>query len=146
MFKKLTVFVILLSLILVTVPVSAANYNSHPAKYNVSERIQPVIYERTITVNDNGGVFRVGFADVVFKKGCLDSEKLPISITAEISAVNGVAGIEFNPDIPSFNKDVTIRVDGYRGFIYDKTSHKNIYVEIRKQQFKVSHFSRYAFS
>jgi hypothetical protein len=146
MLKKLTVFIVLLSFILLAVPVSAAHYTPQPAGYNVSESVQPVIYERTIKVNDNGGAFRVGFADIIFKKGCLESDQLPIAIDVEISAVNGVAGIEFHPDIPSFNKEVTIRVDAYKGYIYDKTQKKNIYVEIKKQQLKVSHFSRYAFS
>lgn len=146
MLKKLTIIVVLLTFILMAVPVSAAQYTPHPGKYNVSESANPVIYERTIRVNENGGVFRVGFADVVFKKGSLDSDSLPITIDVEISAVNGVAGIEFSPDIPDFNKDVTIRVDAYKGYLYDKAQHKNIYVEIKKQQLKVSHFSRYAFS
>lgn len=146
MLKKLTVFIVLLSFILLAVPVSAAHYTSQPAGYNVSESVQPVIYERTIKVNDNGGVFRVGFADVIFKKDCLGSDKLPVTIDVEISAVNGIAGIEFHPDISNFSKQVTIQVDAYKGYIYDKTQRKNIYVEIKKQQLKVSHFSRYAFS
>lgn len=146
MLKKLTVFVILLSFILIAVPVSAAHNNPHQENYSVSESTEPVIYKETITVTEDGGVFRVGFADVVFKKDFLDPEMLPITFDVEISAVDGVAGIEFQPGVPDFCKDVFIRVDEYNGLLYDKTQEKNIYVEIDKQLLKVSHFSRYAFS
>ncbi len=146
MLKKLTVLLVLLSFLLAAVPVSAACYTPHPTKDKACEYVKPVIYERTIRVDNNGGAFKVGFAEVVFPKGFLSSQKLPITIDVEISAVNGAAGIEFHPDIPYFSKDVTIKVDAYKGYIYDKTKKKNVYVEIKKQQLKVSHFSRYAFS
>lgn len=146
MLKKLTVFVVLLSLVLVAVPVSADRYDSQSEKYKCSQKIEPVIYQSTIKVTKDGGVFKVGFAEITFQKNFISSRDLPITLKVEISAVNGVAGIEFKPDVANFNKDVTIKVDAYRGYLYDKVLKKNVYVEIKKQQLKVSHFSRYALS
>lgn len=156
MLKKLTVFVVLLSFLLVAVPVSADCYDSHSEKCKVSQKIQPiktqpvkvepVIYKSAIKVTQNGGVYKVGFAEITFPKNFISSRDLPITFQVEISAVNGAAGIEFKPDIPNFNKDVTIKVDAYKGYLYDKVLKKNIYVQIKKQQLKVSHFSRYALS
>lgn len=131
MLKKLTVILVLLVFIISAVPVSAAQ--------------DQVIYKSTIKVTEDGGTYRVGFVDVKFKKDFLGRDMQPIRIYIEISAVDGIAGIEFAPDIPSFNKDVTIRVDSYDGLLYDKTKKRNILVHIRKQQFTVKHFSRYAF-
>lgn len=153
MLKKLTVILLLLTIVLSAVPVSAAGVSASSAAYRISESHDrftsdkyPVIYKSTIKVTEYGGIYKVGFVEIIFKKDFIKPDMLPIIFNVEISAVNGVAGIEFYPDIPQFDRDVTIRVDSYKGLLYDKTKGKNIFVQIKKQQFKVQHFSRYAFS
>ena len=155
MHKKLVAILVLLVLILSTVPVSAANIDrcdgQKPVIYKsiINERHDeqnPVVYKSTIKVTEDGGTYQVGFVTVKFPKGFISSKLLPIRIDVEISAVRGVAGIEFTPDILNFNKDVTIYVQSYQGLLYDRTSGKNIKVNIKNQVFKVKHFSRYAFS
>lgn len=139
MFKKLTVMLVLLMLIFSTIPAYAAGYgNAHVQK--------PIIYQSTITVDAHGGVYNVGFATIKFPRGFIDDNKLPVTIKVEISAVNGVPGIQFSPDIPYFNKNVTIMVHKYNGLLYDSTSRRNIPVHVDNQKLSVKHFSRYAFS
>jgi hypothetical protein len=140
MFKKLTFLLVLLMLIFSAMPVFAA------ADYHQTDTNNPVIYKSIINVTQNGGVYRVGFAEIRFPKDFIDADNLPVELNVEISAVNGVAGIEFSPDIPSFDKNVTILVHTYDGLLYDKTLNRNIQVHIRNQKLTVHHFSRYAFS
>ena len=144
MFKKLMVILVLLMFIFSTIPAYAADYNQSDVLK--SEVQKPVIYKSIINVTEDGGVYKVGFATITFPKGFIDDGQLPVRINVEISAVNGVPGIEFTPDIPDFNKNVAITVKSYDGLLYDKTSKKNIRVHIRNQILKVRHFSRYAFS
>ncbi len=139
MLKKLTVMLLLLTFIFSTIPAYAAGHgNAHAQK--------PIIYQSTITVDERGGVYNVGFATIKFPKGFIDDNRLPIKIKVEISAVNGVPGIQFSPDIPYFNKDVTIIVHKYKGLLYDSTSGRNIHVDLKNQKLSVKHFSRFAFS
>lgn len=175
MFKKLTTLLVLLMIIFSAMPAYAANYNqtanhnfsvncsqttnhNFAASYNqtanhnfVANCIQidsqkPVIYKSDLVVTKNGGAYEVGFTTIKFPKDFIDARKLPITIHVEVFSAGGVPFIEFTPDVPSFNKDVTICVDAYNGLLYDKTLKKNIKQHIRQQTFKVSHFSRYAFS
>lgn len=139
MFKKLTVILILLMFVFSTIPAYAANHDQVDAG-------NPVIYKSTINVSDNGGVYKIGFASVKFPKNFASGYQLPVRIDMEISAVNGVPGIEFTPDMANFNKKVTIIVHSYDGLLYDKTLKRNIWVHIRNQKLEVRHFSRYAFS
>lgn len=139
MFKKLTVMLVLLTLIFSTIPAYAAGHgNAHVQKQ--------IVYQSTITVDEHGGVYNVGFATIKFPKGFIDDNRLPIRIKVEITAVNGVPGIQFSPDIPYFNKNVTIMVHRYNGLLYDSTSRRNIFVHVDNQKLSVRHFSRYAFS
>jgi len=139
MLKKLTVILVLLMFIFSTIPASAAEHGTADVQ-------KPIIYESTITVDENGGVYKVGFATVKFSKGFIDDNQLPVTIKVEISAVDGVPGIQFSPDIPAFNNDVTIMVHKYEGLLYDSTSGQNIQVDLENQKLSVKHFSRYAFS
>lgn len=145
MLKKLSIIVLLLVFVFSVMPVSAANYyDQNLQKIQTVEK--PVVFKETIFVTKDGGSFEVGFATVKFPKDFIESNMLPIRFDVEISAVNGVAGIEFTPDVPDFNKDVIIKVECYRGWLYDKAKGKNIWVNVRPQVLKVKHFSRYAFS
>ncbi len=139
MFKKLTVILVLLMFMLSAIPAYALEQGSADVQ-------KPIIYESTITVDENGGVYKVGFATVKFPKGFIDDNQLPITVKVEISAADGVPGIQFSPDIPAFNKDVTIMVHKYEGLLYDSTSGQNIQVDLENQKISVKHFSRYAFS
>ncbi len=139
MFKKLTFMLVLLMFIFSTIPAYAAGHgNTHVQN--------PIVYQSTITVDHHGGVYNVGFATIKFPRDFIDGNRLPVRIKVEISAVNGVPGIQFTPDIPAFRKDVTIIVHNYTGLLYDYTSRKNIFVHVDNQKFMVKHFSRYAFS
>ena len=151
MFKKLTIILLLLMFTFSAVPAYAANCNQTPnhnyaANCNPFDFQKPVIYKSDLVVTKAGGVYQVGFTTINFPKGFINANKLPVVIHVEVSSINGVPGIEFNPDIPSFNKDVIIHVDCYNGLLYDKTFRKNIRQNIRQQNIRASHFSRYAFS
>ena len=148
MFKKLTAVLVAVVLVVLSfVPAYAAGYGRVGVQKHVQEDVQKnVIYQREIRVTEKGGVFQIGFATVKFPKNFIDDEQLPIKINVEISAVDGVPGIEFSPDIHDFNRDVTVIVHPYRGLLYDKSSGINIPVEIRNQKLYLKHFSRYAFS
>jgi hypothetical protein len=146
MLKKLSAVIIALTVAFSTVPVLAAHDNASIRTDCVIENQGPVTYSSTLDVTEDGGIYKVGFAEIAFKKNFVDPELLPDSINVEIFAVDGVPYIEFTPDMPGFDKDVTIRVDSYSGLLYDKAACKNVYVNIKKQHFKVEHFSRYAFS
>lgn len=134
MLRKLMALMVLLALVMSVVPVSAAD--------------NPVVYKATITVTKEGGKFQVGFANIEFKKEFIDQKSLPVTIDVEISAENGKAGIdlEMSPSYPDFCKKVHIRVDNYKGLLYDKAAGKNVEVVVKKQQLIVDHFSRHAFS
>ncbi len=138
MFKKLTVILVLLLFIFSTIPVNACNDGKGSR--------EPVTYKSEIKVTENGGEYKVGFATIKFPKGFIQGRKLPATVRVEIYAEGGKAYIEFAPDMNNFEKDVTISACSYNGLLYDKTYRKNIQVNIRSQKFKVSHFSRYAFS
>lgn len=151
MSKKLTIILVLLVFILSAVPVYGAN-NNHDVDFHhytnnyQSDEQNPVIYERDLVVTKAGGIYQVGFTTIMFPGNFIDSDKLPVTIHVEVSSVDGVPGIEFTPDIPSFNKDVIIHVNSYKGLLYDQTLGKNIRQNIHQQNLKVHHFSRYAFS
>lgn len=149
MFKKITAILLLMMIVFSTIPAYAAGFGHFDVQESVIQEnfIQKdVIYKREINVTENGGVYQVGFVTIKFPKDFIDEDQLPVKIKVEISAVNGVAGIEFTPDIPVFNKDVSIKVHSYYGPLYDETSGKNIFVHIKQQMLRVKHFSRYAFS
>ena len=139
MLKKLMVILVLLMFIFSTIPAYAASNDWKDAQ-------DPVIYKSEIKVTENGGVYKLGFATIKFPKDFIDDELLPVVVKVEIYAECGTAYIEFTPDIPDFNKAVTISAHAYHGLLYDKAAGKNIRVNIKTQKLKVLHFSRYAFS
>lgn len=147
MFKKLTVILVLLTLVLSAMPVSAANLDQAYAGNYKSFTVQkPVIYKSIIDVTEKGGVYQVGFVTIKFPANFIDKDQLPVRISVEISAVNGEPGISFTPDIPEFNRNVTVLVHSYNGMLYDSAAGKNIQVRVKQDKFEVGHFSRYAFS
>ena len=107
---------------------------------------EPVEFTLDITVDSEGGRYQVGFVNVEFKKDFLYEEYLPAVFEASVYAENGQVYIEFKPDTILFYKQVHLRIDKYKGYIYDRATGENIYVEIKQQQILAPHFSRYCFA
>lgn len=139
MFKRLTVIVVLLMFLVSTVPAYAADHGQADVQ-------EPVIYERTINVTEDGGVYRVGFTTIRFPKDFIDDEQLNAEIDIKIYMENGVPYIEFNSDLQGFDKAVTINVHSYNGLLYETNPGRNVFIRIKQQTIRVRHFSRYAFS
>lgn len=132
--KTINFFVILVALLLMTMPVMADT---------VVEPVEPIEIQTEISVDSDGGRFQVGFVNVEFKKRFLDDSVLPTIFNAEIYAENGEVFIEFSPDTILFYKKVHLRIEEFSGYIYDRATGENVYVEIDKQQILAPHFSRY---
>lgn len=130
--KKLLLLVAIFSLILSILPVTAAS--------------MPVIYKKTITITEDGGRYQIGFINVEFKKDFLEKEKLPYTLEIQVYAENGKGYVEFSPGTSDFLKKVHIRVDAYKGQLYDIAKSENIKVNIKKVNILVDHFSRYCFT
>lgn len=143
MYKKISILLVLLMFLFSAVLPAYAG-NNHPADIQKTVVQQPVIYTRDIAVTEAGGVYQVGFTTIKIPENF--TQGLPVTLHVEVASVNGAAGIEFTPDIPYFNADVTIIVHSYNGMLYDKTLGTNIKQDIHQQTLKVQHFSRYAFS
>lgn len=93
----------------------------------------------TITVTEKGGKYDFGFIDASFKNGWLtDSITFDVSIYAE----NGIAYIEFSPDVEKFLKDVHIKVKKSVVTLYEVTTGEMVTIEINRYNFKAKHFSR----
>lgn len=132
MLKKLAVLMVLLLVLLnALIPISAAE--------------EPVIYQRTITVTNDGGVYQVGFATLEFKKDFIQGQ-LPIELNVSIYAENGELYVDVSPSEACLDKQVHVRIDSYKGLLYDKALGENISVSVKKQQLLLQHFSRHAFS
>lgn len=140
---------LLLSLVLIIffygVPVNAISVDN-TSNSNIIEVTAPVTFEENVAVDENGGKFSVGFVRVDFKNNFLDPSLIPETFNVKIYADDGKAYIEFSPSTGEFDKDVTIKVSKYFGYVYDIKTGKNIKFEIKNQTFKVHHFSRYCFS
>lgn len=143
--KILTALVLALTLLFPTSFVFAESQTvGNQTVSTVAEDVQkPVTFQSSITVGENGGRFQVGFVNIEFKKRFLDESLLPSTFDAQIYAENGQVYIEFQPSTPNFYKQVHLRIDSYSGYIYDRAQGKNIYVNIKKQQIKAPHFSRF---
>ena len=152
--KKLVIILVMLSVLFTAMPVSAAGNPVNPKRTTIENLFVnptktagiPVVYKRTIVVTADGGRYQVGFVNIEFKKEFINKEMLPVTIEVEINAENGVAGIELTPSMDNFCKMVIIRVDSYKGLLYDEATGKNIFVNVNRQQLEVDHFSRHAFS
>lgn len=105
--------------------------------------VEPVEFSMTIEVDSEGGRYQVGFVNVEFKKDFLNEEYLPAVFEASVYALDGKVYIEFTPDTELFYKQVHLRVDKYNGYIYDRATGENIYVEIKNKQILAPHFSKY---
>ncbi|ADQ05133.1 hypothetical protein Calow_1587 [Caldicellulosiruptor owensensis OL] len=108
----------------------------------LAENENPVLFNGSFTVTNEGGKFQVGFVEIDFKKNSLPDGIDSITFNAQIYAENGDVYIEFSPDA-KFKKDVHLRCLGYEGYIYDRSAGINIFVKIKKQQLKTDHFSRF---
>lgn len=145
MVKKLLAVLIVLMLAFSSVPALAAA-NSTNDEFSINTNDKKVIYKDTITVTSEGGRYEIGFVTLDFPKNFIQPDKLPITFKVEISALDGVPGIEIKPDSSDFQKAVKIKVDSYKGLLYDRATGENIEVVVKKQVIRVKHFSRYAFS
>lgn len=153
--KKLLIFLVIASVLFISAPAMASsdaytndnsvNHISSISESQITRETIPVVFRATIRVGSQGGEYDVGFTKIIFPKNFIKTDKWPLTFEVEISALNGVSGIEFAPDTPDFEKNVHIKVDSYKGFLYDKATGKNIFVEIQRQSLSVSHFSRYSF-
>lgn len=139
MFKKLTVIMVLLMLLISTVPIYAEDKGQADAQ-------EPIVYERTINVTEDGGVYQIGFATVKFPKDFINDEQFNAEINVKIYMEDDVPYIGFASDLENFDKEVTINVHSYNGLLYDTDSETNVPVRLKQQFIKVKHFSRYAFS
>lgn len=144
MLKRLLPILLILMIIFTFIPAYAAEI---PVKQEISNFTnENAIFKDTITVTSDGGQYQVGFVTLKFPKDFIESSRLPITFEVEISAVDGIAGIEINPSTGDFLKKVQVKVDSYNGLLYDKTSDENVQVHIKHQILNLKHFSRYAFS
>ena len=106
----------------------------------------PLIIEEEITVGEEGGLFKVGFAKIKFRNGFMDDQDLPITFTVSIYAEDGEIYVEFSPDVADFLRDVVIKTNGYEGYIFDVIEGENIFVTVPKQTIEAEHFSRYCWA
>ena len=131
MYKKFLALLVITMIIFAGIPAMAAD--------------QPVVFKDTITVTADGGRYQVGFVNLEFKKEFIDASKLPATFNVEVFAKNGEVGVQITPSTPEFFKKVHIRVDSYKGLLYDKEKGENIQVNIKKQQVLAEHFSWFRF-
>jgi hypothetical protein len=143
-FKRFLPLMIVFVLIFSSMPAFATDGGTSYGT-DVNASYQTGVFKDTITVTNDGGTFKVGFATIVFKKDFLPADKLPATFNVEINVLKGIAGIEFKPNTPEFDKPVLIFVDSYKGLLYDITNGDNVNVDINKQVIVAKHFSRYAF-
>lgn len=143
MFRKVLSGLVLVVMLLSGIPAVAAqvkdiqNVNSYTSDY--------IIFERTVTVTEKGGIFEVGFVSVDFPKNFLSKDKYTKTFTLKVCARDGEVGIEVTPDTENFSKPVKFKVENYKGYIYDEVTGENIYVNIKKQNIVAKHFSWYRF-
>lgn len=101
-----------------------------------------VVFEDTILLTEKGGTFEIGFVTVKFPKDA--TENLPMEIEVDVYAEEGIAYIEFT-DVDAFFKSVKISTKGYDGLLYDVATGENVEIDLKNQNFKVDHFSRWCF-
>ena len=141
--KKLLIILVVL---LVLAPATAfASPNKGNIPITVVHPSQSFSFNESIEVTSDGGKFVIGFTKIDFKKNLLADKDMPIVFNVDIYAENGLVYIEFNPSVSEFTKDVKVHVFRYSGYIYDRATGENIYVEIPNQVLKIPHFSRYCF-
>ncbi|MCX7746091.1 MAG: hypothetical protein N2645_04230 [Clostridia bacterium] len=162
--KKLFAMLIVLMLTLTSVPAFAADHKGVPEDITFEQFInaddseqdesfqgspeqaqQPVIFEKTITVTRDGGKYKIGFVTLFFKKDFLAPERLPATFEVKVCVKDGSPGVEINPSTTGFQKDVIIKVNHYKGLLYDVDSGKNVKVKVKKQLIKAEHFSWFRF-
>jgi hypothetical protein len=141
--KKLVVFIVLLTLVFTSSTLRGVS--AKKAKV-VQVPDQTVVFEGTVTIDNNTTQFELGFVKVTFRKNFVEEDLYPITFDVKIYAEEGEVYIEFTPGMDLFFKDVTIHAFNYNGYIFDVATGENIYVEIPNQVLKVNHFSRYCFA
>jgi hypothetical protein len=132
-------------LTLTSLPLTASVYAGHNSTQEVVLDQAPVVFEDIITVDKEGGKFKIGFVTLEFKKGFLDNERLPATFKAKVFVQNGEAGIEITPGTNDFNRKVLIKVSRYKGLLYDGSLGSNVNVDIKNQTILAEHFSWYRF-
>lgn len=144
MFKKILSGLLLVVLMVSSVPALAAQDKNvqSVASYSASNNI---VFERTVTITEKGGKVEVGFVTVNFPKDFLAEDQYPKTFTLKVFSKDGEIGIEANPDTQDFSKPVLIKVDNYKGFLYDEVKGENVFVNVKKQTIVAKHFSWYRF-
>jgi hypothetical protein len=144
MFKKLLSGLLLAVLLVSNVPVLAAKDKNVQSVVSYSES-DSIVFEKTVTITEKGGEVEVGFVTVKFHKDFLPKDQYPKTFTLKIFAKDGEVGIDVTPDTQNFSKPVQIKVDSYKGFLYDEVKGENIYVNVKNQTIVAKHFSWYRF-
>ncbi len=144
MFKKFLSGLILAVLLISGVPALAAqgHNDNYITSYSATDNM---IFERTVTVTEEGGSFEVGFVTVDFKKNFLPADQYPKTFTLRVCARDGEVGIEATPDTNNFLKPVLIKVNKYKGYLYDEVLDENIFVSVKNETIAAKHFSWYRF-
>lgn len=144
MFKKFLSGLILAVMLISGVPALAAqgHNDNYVTSYIANDNM---IFERTVTVTENGGSFEVGFVTVRFQKNFLPINQYPKTFTLRVCARDGEVGIEASPDTNSFLKPVLIKVNKYKGYLYDEVTDENVFTSVKKQTIVAKHFSWYRF-
>ena len=134
-----------LMLLVLTVIIFSSSSISLEAKNKKTAEEPKLLFEETITIDNETTKFEIGFVRVDFKKNFIEEDLYPMTFDVKLYAEDGQVYIEFAPDVEAFFKDVTIHVKAFDGYIYDVAEGDFIYVEIPNFVFKVPHFSRWCF-
>ncbi|MFZ5987361.1 MAG: hypothetical protein ACOYWZ_09605 [Bacillota bacterium] len=145
MYKRLLTVLILTVLLITCIPVMAQGQTLAVESTADIANEEPVIFEGTITVTEEGGKYDIGFITIHFLKDCLPEDQLPATFNFKIYVKDGEAGIEATPDVEKFLKPVLIKVNKYSGYLYDEDKGENVYVNIKPQVVIAKHFSWYRF-
>jgi len=102
-----------------------------------------VIYEKTFTLTQKGGIVKAGFVTLQFPRNSLPADQLPRQLTVQVFASGNTGVVSVTPDTEGFRTPVRITVSAYRGWLYDELLGANRFVRYAPTTFYVDHFSRY---
>ncbi len=105
--------------------------------------VNAIIYEKTFTLTQKGGVVKAGFVTLQFPKNSLPADQLPRELTVQVFASGNTGVVSVTPDTEGFRSPVRITVSAYRGWLYDELLGANRFVRYAPTSFLVDHFSRY---